>query len=149
MVGNIGPMGGLTATPRAGLINDIHIDLMDGKKHVPISDEKLPPDVKNFISMIKPVFSNMLGQFGNGIEIFVFDGADIKNRLNPASRTDRTLHAHFANDSTLRHGNGAPRANMFTDAQLITSTCGGRAQPACYTVRNRLSISPLICAKSV
>ena len=70
----LGPMGGLTNTPRGGLEKMLRVELTDGKTLTPLADKDLSPDMRNFLGMTKPMFANMLGTFGQGLELVAFPG---------------------------------------------------------------------------
>jgi hypothetical protein len=42
------------------------------KMYSPIDADKLDPDLKNFLQMMGPVLTNMLGQFGTNMHFIVF-----------------------------------------------------------------------------
>lgn len=48
--------------------------IVDGKVYNTI--ESIPDNLESLLSSLKPVFSKMLGQFGNSIEVFAFDNSD-------------------------------------------------------------------------
>jgi len=70
--GQIGSFGGVTyedeATLRAKLVLIDH----DQVEYKPLEDADVSADMQNFMSMMKPVFANMLGAMGKNLDIFVF-----------------------------------------------------------------------------
>lgn len=75
--GTLGPFGGLTGTSRDDLLRKTTLVLSDGVILNPLRDDQLSADVSNFLKMMKPMFANMLGQMGSGMEFILFQG---KNR---------------------------------------------------------------------
>ena len=80
--GNIGTLGGVTYKPETSIRNSIQITDSQGTHYRPLSDEKINADTKNFLSMMKPVFANMLGPMGQNMHFFLFpsknkEGQDI------------------------------------------------------------------------
>ncbi|WP_299224277.1 hypothetical protein [uncultured Psychroserpens sp.] len=54
-------------------LTSIHL-IVDDTQYAPI--EMLPNDIETIVSSIKPMLAKMLGDFGNSIEIFVFDNSN-------------------------------------------------------------------------
>jgi hypothetical protein len=46
--------------------------IVPGEDMKPLDPTQLSPDVKNFLDMMKPALTNMLGQFGSGVEFACF-----------------------------------------------------------------------------
>lgn len=75
--GKIGMVGGMTATSRENLLPKITVDVK-GKTLTPLLDDELSDDLQNLLDLMKPMFANMLGQVGQGMEFVVFEGKDEK-----------------------------------------------------------------------
>jgi hypothetical protein len=73
MEGSIGVFGGITGTPKDELQTKVSLAILDTKLK-PLSDSELSPDAQNFLQMMKPMFSSMLGQMGQSMEFIVFNG---------------------------------------------------------------------------
>ncbi|EDY85761.1 hypothetical protein GP5015_235 [gamma proteobacterium HTCC5015] len=71
MEGKIGPFGGITGTPKDKLLPKISLETSETTL-LPLSESNISPDIKHFLSVMKPTFANMLGQFGNAIEFVIF-----------------------------------------------------------------------------
>lgn len=68
---DVGPMGGMT--PRARATTEAQTQfIVDGKSVPLVAAEELNADAMNFVSMMKPMMANMLGQFGRGFEILLY-----------------------------------------------------------------------------
>lgn len=70
--GKIGAFGGVTYKPKATIQNSIQVIDSQGTHYRPLSDEKIDADTKNFLSMMKPGFVNMLGPMGQNMHFFLF-----------------------------------------------------------------------------
>ncbi len=70
--GEIGTIGGITYKPQATVQNTIQIVDAKGTHYRPLSDEKISPDARNFLAMMKPVLANMLGAMGQNMNFFLF-----------------------------------------------------------------------------
>ena len=70
--GKIGSFGGVTYEPESTIQNNIR--LVDNQKnnYRPLSKEKVDADMKNFLSMMKPVLVNILGPLGQNMYFFLF-----------------------------------------------------------------------------
>jgi hypothetical protein len=70
--GKIGSFGGVTYKSESTIRNSIQ--LIDNQKnnYRPLSNEKVNADIKNFLSMMKPVLANMLGPMGQNMHFFLF-----------------------------------------------------------------------------
>ncbi|MFY0651735.1 MAG: hypothetical protein JXQ96_06860 [Cyclobacteriaceae bacterium] len=72
--GKIGAFGGITYTSREDIQKNLNIISTSGKKLVPLWDDDIDPDAQNLISMLKPVFANMLGNMGENLQMYMFSG---------------------------------------------------------------------------
>jgi hypothetical protein len=71
VVTDIGPMAGMSPVDRASIAanTEFRID----NRIIPLLDNNdISADAQNFVGMMKPVFSNMLGQFGKGMEFYIY-----------------------------------------------------------------------------
>lgn len=94
----IGAMGSITATPRDELIGRVKV-LADTQQLKPIADAALSAEMRTFLRVMKPVMVNMLGQFGEGIEFFVFNGKDAKGKRYADPRQQGMLKFSLAEKS--------------------------------------------------
>ncbi len=74
--GEIGSFGGVTYKPKATIQNNIQIVGNEGEHYRPLSDDKIDPDTKSFLSMMKPFFTNTLGPMGENMHFFLFPSKD-------------------------------------------------------------------------
>jgi len=74
--GNIGPFGGVTYKPEAEIRAGIQIKDSRGNYYHPLSEDKIDADTKNFLSIMKPIFVNMLGPMGQNMHFFLFPAED-------------------------------------------------------------------------
>jgi len=68
---NAGPIGGMKFRQRDEIETKISLKVND-KKVRPIPIDELNPDARNLFAMMKPLMGQMLGQFGQGMEFFVY-----------------------------------------------------------------------------
>lgn len=78
--GKIGSLGGLTYKPQATIQNSIRIVTNEGTHYDPLADENIDADTKNFLSIMKPVFVNMLGPMGQNVHFFLFPSLSKKGK---------------------------------------------------------------------
>src|SRR5210317_1760883 len=62
--GNIGTFGGVTYKSETTIRGSIQVIDSQGTRYRPLNNENIDADTKNFLSMMKPVFVNMLGPIG-------------------------------------------------------------------------------------
>ena len=78
--GNVGAFGGVTYKPEVITRNSIEVIDGQGTHYRPLSRDKIDPDTANFLSMMKPVFINMLGQMGQNMHFFLFPAKNAAGR---------------------------------------------------------------------
>jgi hypothetical protein len=72
----VGPIGGFSSLTRDQLLQTLTAKAGEGEEMKPLSLDQLSPDAKNFLDMMKPALTNMLGKFGGGLEFFCFPATD-------------------------------------------------------------------------
>ena len=70
--GKIGAFGGVTYTPEAAIRDSIQIKDSKGDRYRPFSEGAFDADAKSLLSMMKPLFANMLGPMGQNMVFFLF-----------------------------------------------------------------------------
>ncbi len=94
---DLGPFGGVKNKDVDSIKNNIRVILSDQTILKPLPEEKISGDASNFISMIKPMFTKMMGQFGSGMNFILFRGVDEdgKRLLDPGveNRFEVNLYA--------------------------------------------------------
>jgi hypothetical protein len=70
--GKIGNFGGVTYESESSIRNSIRLIDNQRNNYRPLSTETVNADMKNFLSMMKPVFVNMLGPLGQNMHFFLF-----------------------------------------------------------------------------
>lgn len=78
--GKMGAFGGVTYRPEADVRAGIQIRDSQGAYYLPLSKDKIDVNTNNFLSMMKPVFANMLGPMGQNMHFFVFPAVDKDGR---------------------------------------------------------------------
>ena len=89
--GKIGAIGGVTYKPQITIQNSIQIVDREGTHYRPLSDEKIDADTKNFLSMMKPVFVNMLGPMGQNMHFFLFPSKNKKGQNIAVAKKEGTF----------------------------------------------------------
>ncbi|MEO0508569.1 MAG: hypothetical protein AAF065_01775 [Verrucomicrobiota bacterium] len=67
----IGTFGGMTNTGRKEIEENIAL-VVEGNQMLPLTDDEMSPDASAFYAMMKPMMAQMLGQFGQGMEFFIY-----------------------------------------------------------------------------
>lgn len=70
--GKIGAFGGVTYMPEAAIRDSIQIKDSKGARYLPLSEGAIDADTKSLLSMMKPLFANMLGPMGQNMYFFLF-----------------------------------------------------------------------------
>ena len=70
--GKIGAFGGVTYEPESTIRNSIRLVDSQRNNYRPLSNEKIDADMKNFLSMMKPVLVNILGPLGQNMYFYLF-----------------------------------------------------------------------------
>lgn len=78
--GSMGPFGGIKYKTKDEITRTMKIYDADGKSYSPIKEERIDPDMKNFLMSIKPMFVNMLGPLGENMNFIVFPSKNRKGK---------------------------------------------------------------------
>jgi hypothetical protein len=70
--GKFGPFGGVTYKSETEIQDSLRLRDNEGGVYLPLPPEKVNPDAKNFLSMMRPIFANMLGPMGENMHFFLF-----------------------------------------------------------------------------
>lgn len=68
---DVGPLGGMLPKDRAAIEANTTLSV-GGKVIAPLTKDTMSADVLNFVTIMKPMMANMLGQFGQGMEFLVY-----------------------------------------------------------------------------
>lgn len=90
--GRISSSGFPTFTAKSVLQQHIFLEDKAGHLSKPIDEEQVDTGVRNAVIMIKPLFSNMLGQMGDNMNFFLFP-AQTKGKEKPYEATGQ---GHFS-----------------------------------------------------
>lgn len=75
-------LGSLTPSPQERIAERLSLAVGQTEKRRPLSESEIRGDARNLFAVMKPVMESMLGQFGQGMVFFCFDGMDAEgNRL--------------------------------------------------------------------
>ena len=72
--GTVGPFGGITYESRNAIKEELTITSTMGTVLRPLDDDDINPDAQNLLDMLKPIFSNMLGNMGENLQMMLFEG---------------------------------------------------------------------------
>lgn len=72
--GKIGSFGGVTYTSEVAMRASMQLVDDQGNSYRPLTAQDIDPDTQSFLSMMRPVLSNMLGPVGQNMHFFVFPG---------------------------------------------------------------------------
>jgi hypothetical protein len=70
--GKIGSFGGITYKPEGSIRESIEVKDKNGITYRPIRQDEIENDTQNFLSIMKPIFVNMLGQMGENMHFVLF-----------------------------------------------------------------------------
>ena len=90
MEGTIGTFGSVTTTPKEELQLKTTV-LVQGQTLTPLSEMELSDDMRTFLQAMKPVFANMLGKLGQGMEFIVFKAKNAKGERYADPRKEGLL----------------------------------------------------------
>lgn len=93
---DVGPMGGLSPKDRAAIESNTQL-LVDGVAVSPLALDEMSPDALNFVTMMKPVMENALGQLGKGMEFFVYPNPPRGETRISALKPGRFSYTAFGN----------------------------------------------------
>jgi hypothetical protein len=79
--GDFGPFAGVTYDTATSIRTNLVLIDNVGNKYSPLDDEDTSVDMQNFLSMMKPVFANMLGSMGKNFDFFTFPANDKNGKL--------------------------------------------------------------------
>ncbi|HEY4284912.1 MAG TPA: hypothetical protein VGM62_17750 [Chthoniobacterales bacterium] len=81
----VGAFGAMDSVATTELQKNLSITDTAGKPLALIPESKQSAATKNMLAMMKPLLSNMLGDFGKGVSFFVFEGKnkDGSRRIDP------------------------------------------------------------------
>jgi hypothetical protein len=85
---DVGPVGGMSPKDRAAIDANTKLSV-GGNVIAPLTRDAMSADALNFVTMMKPMMANMLGQFGQGVEFLVYPnppkGAEKISAVRPGS----------------------------------------------------------------
>lgn len=96
---SITELGSIVPVSREEIVNRISLSVGQEVKILPLPEDALTSDAKNIFTFMKPMMTNMLGQFGKGMEFICFKGTDTagKRLLNPAE--EKSFAVNYAGQS--------------------------------------------------
>lgn len=62
------------------LLGDLRIVDAAGATHAPLAPSRIPAQLKNLLSILRPVMANMIGPMGDNMHFAVFDARDAKGK---------------------------------------------------------------------
>lgn len=76
--GDMGPLGGITYKSKENIQSSMYILDSVGNKYYPLENDKIDSNTNNFLSLMKPVFANMLGPVGENMNFYLFSAKNEK-----------------------------------------------------------------------
>jgi hypothetical protein len=76
--GEMGPLGGITYKSKETIQSTMQIIDSEGNHYFPLANDKIDTDTNNFLSLMKPVFANMLGAMGENMNFYLFPAKNEK-----------------------------------------------------------------------
>ena len=89
--GHVGSFGGVTYKTRAEIFKSLQLVDNQVNTYFPLEDNEINADAQNFLSMMKPVFANMLGQMGQNMHFFVFPSTSVDGKKIADAKSDSTF----------------------------------------------------------
>ncbi|HXI85793.1 MAG TPA: zinc ribbon domain-containing protein [Verrucomicrobiae bacterium] len=89
--GTIGPFGAVTYTSNEEARAAIQLQDTRGHAYPPLDDDVLSADVKNFLQIMKPLLTNMMGSMGKNFHFFLFPAEDFKGRALADPKSEGSL----------------------------------------------------------
>lgn len=95
--GKIGNFGGVTFTPETSIRSSIKLIDAERNTYAPLGVENVDADMKNFLSMMKPVLANMLGAMGQNMNFFLFPAKNSAGQNITDATKEGTFSVKVAN----------------------------------------------------
>jgi len=89
--GNMGAFGGITYESKATIQTSIKVKDSEGIRYLPISEDLIDADTKNILSMMEPIFANILGPMGQNMHFFVFPSMNKKDQKIVEAKKEGTF----------------------------------------------------------
>ncbi|NDI87057.1 hypothetical protein [Undibacterium crateris] len=79
----VGAMGALTPSSRSEILSSTFLQIDETSRLIPVPDEKIKGDIKALLAVMKPLFTSLVGNYGEAVEAIVFRdaGVDGKSKL--------------------------------------------------------------------
>lgn len=97
--GKIGSFGGVTYKSEETVRSTIQIVDEKGTVFRPLADEKVDPDTRNILAIMKPILSNMMGKLGENMHFVVFPAKDTAGRRLADPYREGTLSLKLGADT--------------------------------------------------
>ncbi|MEJ2236399.1 MAG: hypothetical protein P8X67_21050 [Syntrophobacterales bacterium] len=94
--GNIGTFGGVTYKSETTIRDSIQLIDGQGTRYRPLTNENIDADSRNFLSMMKPVFVNMLGPIGQNMHFFLFPAKNTMGQNIAVAKSEGTFSVKLA-----------------------------------------------------
>lgn len=115
--GTVGPFGGITYKSGEQIRDAICLVDAQDTSYKPRTDDEINADLKNLLTMMKPMIANMLGPLGQNMHFFVFPGTtEAERRI-----ADPKGKGHFG----IKLGDREHKWRLPLDSLLPVKTCTG------------------------
>lgn len=112
---DITTIGKLTYPDEKGLRKSLSLVDSLGNKYLPLADKQLDPEMVELIESIRPMFAQMFGQFGEGINFYLFEVKD-KDGKN-------IIDEHEVNTFTIKHSDKSFEFNLPIVSLMAPKAC--------------------------
>lgn len=96
--GKIGSFGGVTYKSEESIRGTIQVTDVHGGVHRPIAADRVDPDAKMLMSLMKPILSNMIGKMGENMHFVLFPAKDSAGRKIADATREGTLSLRLGAD---------------------------------------------------
>lgn len=98
--GEIGLFGGVTYEDADEIFKKTSLKDHYGDVHYALKREEISPDMNNFLDVMKPILSNMMGNLGENFSFLVFDAKNSSDKMIADSYKDHDFDIILKGDET-------------------------------------------------
>lgn len=98
MEGTIGPLGGMTFTAEDALRGSVRLIDGQGRAVETLEADAIDSDTQNFLAMMKPMLSKMLGPFGANVHFVLFPATTKSGARYADPRSESIFHVELSGE---------------------------------------------------
>lgn len=95
-------LGDVKATDTNKIRESLKIIDVDGKVYSPIEQKKISAEIQVLIGVMRPMFTNMMGNLGSSVEFYVFPARDANKRIGNPYANGKFVIQMLGNDYNFR-----------------------------------------------